>query len=151
MSVFRKLEDMMDPANNLSRYRSVLARVSRKDACIPFFGKSTIICPEACSLQHVLVCFSCLSEGLHLFERRSCSRPQQRFDKLFKTQNCCYEGRPYYCCLGYQLDSIVRIRPYLSCPQIEEFRRFQESRYHYPKDEHVYMLCLNLLCLSESE
>ena len=29
----------MDPANNLSRYRNVLARVGKREPCIPFFGE----------------------------------------------------------------------------------------------------------------
>ena len=28
----------MDPANNSNRYRSVLAKVGKKDPCVPFFG-----------------------------------------------------------------------------------------------------------------
>ena len=35
---FMKLENVMDPANNSSQYRNVLARVGRKEPCIPFFG-----------------------------------------------------------------------------------------------------------------
>ena len=35
---FMRLEKVMDPANNSSNYRTVLARVSRKEPCIPFFG-----------------------------------------------------------------------------------------------------------------
>lgn len=36
---FMRLEKVMDPANNSSNYRTVLARVSRKEPCIPFFGE----------------------------------------------------------------------------------------------------------------
>ena len=38
ISLFTKYESIMDPANNSNRYRSVLAKVGKKDPCVPFFG-----------------------------------------------------------------------------------------------------------------